>query len=354
MNNDDLSAVEVQRLFSRVLKKPVVFAEKLRGGRNTQVYCLRSEDGGWYAGKRYFRHPTDTRDRLGTEFAALRFLWENGVRSIPKPMAADESVAVAVYEFIQGRRIHPEDISDWHIGRVVDFVATTAYLRDVRGSDQLPRASHAIFSFQGYVDYITTRLKRLQEITRSDAPYQELRRFLKEEFQRRFAEIFWWCREQVGSDAELSREIALWQQTLSPSDFGFHNALLTRDRDIVFLDFEYFGWDDPAKMICDFLLHPAMGLSQSLGKLFFKGVLTVFSRDRGLEKRVQIMYPLAGLAWCLIFLNELLPEHAERRQFCLGKELDLATVQWEQLAKSERMLERIAHEFRDFPYRVQG
>ena len=45
-------------------------------------------------------------------------------------------------------------------------------------------------------------------------------------------------------------------RVLSPSDFGFHNALRRPDGTIVFVDFEYFGWDDPAKMMADAMLHP--------------------------------------------------------------------------------------------------
>ena len=38
---------------------------------------------------------------------------------------------------------------------------------------------------------------------------------------------------------------------ISPSDFGFHNALRTNTGP-VFFDFEFSGWDDPAKTIIDF------------------------------------------------------------------------------------------------------
>ena len=50
-------------------------------------------------------------------------------------------------------------------------------------------------------------------------------------------------------------------QVLSPSDFGFHNAILKESGDLVFLDFEYFGRDDPVKLMADFIWHPGMKLS---------------------------------------------------------------------------------------------
>ena len=64
--------------------------------------------------------------------------------------------------------------------------------------------------------------------------------------------------EHLAAKAPVEAELPVEQRTLSPSDFGFHNALRRPDGRVVFLDLEYFGWDDPAKMISDFLLHPAL------------------------------------------------------------------------------------------------
>jgi len=43
---------------------------------------------------------------------------------------------------------------------------------------------------------------------------------------------------------------------LSPSDFGFHNALVDPSGALSFLDFEYAGRDDPAKPVSDFFCQP--------------------------------------------------------------------------------------------------
>src|SRR5258708_29751946 len=40
--------------------------------------------------------------------------------------------------------------------------------------------------------------------------------------------------------------------------FGFHNALLRPSQELCFLDFEYAGHDDPAKMVGDFFSQPAI------------------------------------------------------------------------------------------------
>src|SRR5439155_21002106 len=97
------------------------------------------------------------------------------------------------------------------------------------------------------------------------APFQELKDFVEGEFAPLLERVIPWSEARLQSGGmSFEKEIAADQRTLSPSDFGFHNALRQADGRIIFLDFEYFGWDDPAKMIADFLLHPAMELSAEL------------------------------------------------------------------------------------------
>ena len=110
-------------------------------------------------------------------------------------------------------------------------------------------------------------------------------------------------------------ELEIGRRTLSPSDFGFHNALRGEDSEITYLDFEYFGWDDPAKMISDFLLHPGMSLEEKWKQRFAKTIFKNFDQDKLLVNRVKLVYPLFGLKWCLILLNEFLPECLQRRGF---------------------------------------
>ena len=102
-------------------------------------------------------------------------------------------------------------------------------------------------------------------------------------------------------------------------------------------------------MISDFLLHPAMDLDESLRQRFIANILGQF-REKGLARRVELVYPLFGLKWCLIFLNEYLPEHLLRRGFASGGRLNKAELQAEQLSKARRMLDKIRRDYEYFPY----
>ena len=82
--------------FSRLLRQSVTSIRRISGGRNSRVYRLTCEDGGVYAAKLYFRHSPDDRDRLEAEYSGLSFLRENGVRCVPRPIAADRSGQLSV------------------------------------------------------------------------------------------------------------------------------------------------------------------------------------------------------------------------------------------------------------------
>ena len=105
------------------------------------------------------------------------------------------------------------------------------------------------------------------------------------------------------------------KQILSPSDFGFHNALLRDNGEICFIDFEYAGWDDPAKMIGDFFSQPAIPVSLKHFDTFISEALGYSKNRHVLAERARLLFPLFQIKWCCIFLNDFLPNAARRRQF---------------------------------------
>ncbi len=110
--------------------------------------------------------------------------------------------------------------------------------------------------------------------------------------------------------AELPQE---WR-SLVPSDFGFHNSLRRNDGSLVFVDFEYFGWDDPVKLTADILLHPggtllpsATGSDSARRRRGFTAMI------RHLRAGCRPICRCSGLRWVLILLNEFIPERWRRR-----------------------------------------
>ncbi len=301
-----------------------------------------------YAVKIYFRHGGDNRDRLGVEFGSLKFLWEHGVRCIPQPVTADRDRGYAVYEYIKGTRISPPTVTAADIDGAVRFLVILKELAFNSDSSAIFPASEAVFSARDLLGYIEQRVARLQVAAER---HQELRQFLDRDFISSFELMTDWCRSYCDScGLPWEAEIRAEERTLSPSDFGFHNALRRSGEEIVFLDFEYFGWDDPAKMLSDFLLHPGMELPEILKQRFLTSILSSFGERKRLKERVKILYPLIGLNWCLRLLNEFLPEELLKRSFARGRRLNKDQLQSQQMIKACNMLRRMKSEYSNFPY----
>jgi hypothetical protein len=312
----------------------VAAATPVRGGGNNRVFKVDS-NAGPFALKVYPLQAEDPRDRLGAEFNGLTFLASHGVSEVPKAIACDRDAGMGLYEWIEGEPIpspHAGDIDD-----AVDFAQKLETLSRDTSADQLSLASEACLSGAGIVAQIERRLDRLREAGESS----DLTDFLENEFQPFFEKEKEVARDgyhQAGWDFE--DDIAQKQRTLSPSDFGFHNTLRRPDGTVVFVDFEYFGWDDPVRLVADFILHPGMGLDKTAITQFTKRALAVFGTDADFRRRLDLLYPLVGLRWCMILLNEFIPERWQRRAFADTTQ-DRADAQATQLKKARRLLDRL-------------
>jgi hypothetical protein len=310
------------------LGRDAVVSAPIGAGRNSRVFRVDLEGSdvpSTVVVKFYRRDPGDRRDRLGTEFESLRFLWENGVRVIPRPIALDRQRYVAMYEYIAGNVPASADVAEADVDASVDFLSALERLRPAPGSQTLAAASEACFSLADVVTSIEGRRGRLRQAPADADDVMCMRGWLEETFDPLMREVQTWCRAAADRDGiGFDHAIGSAARTLSPSDFGFHNTIRRSDGTLAFLDFEYFGWDDPAKTIVDYLLHPGMALGEPLKHRFARRVLDAFAGMPLVAPRARIVYPLFGLKWAMILLNDFLPERAgqaigERRMAQLHK-----------------------------------
>lgn len=285
-----------------------------RGG-NARLYRLTTSDGP-FALKAY-PPPTaaDPRDRQGQEAVMLAFCAQHGL-PVPRPLAQDRQRHLTVMDWIDGTpvtNLTPADIDSW-----LEWLNRLADLAQMPAAATLPIGSEAVFTSEDLLTQITSRLTRLEAIapTRPD-----LAAFLDQTLRPALVR-------------HRPTPAGPFERTVSPSDFGSHNMLRRPDGSLVLLDLEYAGWDDPAKLLCDTLLHPGMGLPADLGQRFRTGFLRRWPDT--VAARVDAYLPLYRLRWALIMLNEFLPERWATRRHAGAADWEAARVR--QLAKAERML----------------
>jgi hypothetical protein len=333
-----------------ILGCPVVDMTWIGGGRNSRVYRVDCQERMHYALKVYFRHNRDPRDRRATEFAAFRFLRERGIHCVPEPLATDADLSASVFSFVDGAAASAAAATAADIDFLADFLVGLHPLCRHADATRLSLASEAVFSLEALVESIAGRQARLEAVRGNAGAYPLLTTFLHRDFRPTFESSALWATEILeGEGLQRTSDLAASARTLSPSDFGFHNALRTADGRLTIVDFEYFGWDDPAKMVSDFLLHPGMAIGDELRGRFLRRVLRGFGRGNALEARVRVAYVLFALKWCMILLNEFVPEHLERRLFA-NPGIWPEDLHREQLDKARQMLARARQAIIVFPY----
>lgn len=300
----DLEAAAV-----RLLGAPLISAVPAAGGGNNRVYRVETRDG-VYAIKFYPRQDADPRDRLNQEFAALELMGANGIDCVPAVHACDAGLSCAAYEWIEGTA--PGDITAGDVDTMAALAETLAGIAADGSAADIQPASASCFSGEDVTVQFADRLARL----RAAADDKALDAFLGDRLVPGFELLAAQARDTyAAAGLDFAGPLAAAARTLSPSDFGFHNARRRADGSLVFLDFEYFGWDDPVKMIADAVWHPGSAMDERSATRFRDIMLTFFAARDGeaLRARFQALSPLFGAVWCLIVLNEFLPERWARR-----------------------------------------
>ena len=113
------------------------------------------------------------------------------------------------------------------------------------------------------------------------------------------------------------------------------------DGSLAFLDFEYFGWDDPVKLVGDAVWHPGSRLDRVGRARLLIGSRDIYADDTEFGLRLAARLPLLGLRWALIVLADFLPERRERRVRS-GSVDSWADVKERQLAKARDFIARTA------------
>jgi hypothetical protein len=317
---------------------PAVFRlEPITGGGNNRVVRVDSAAGPVVL-KAYFRHPDDPRDRLRADFGFSSFAWQVGARALPRPLASDSAAGMAVYEFVAGRKLAPGEVTAAHVAEAASFFHAVNEHRSDSAAADLSEASEACFSIAAHVACVDRRVARLGDIDAASP----LGRKAAEIVGRRIAPAWDRVGDSVLAAAGTGADepLAPVDRCLSPSDFGFHNAILAAEERLRFLDFEYAGHDDPAKMVCDFFCQPAVPVPREHLPVFVSSLAGLWESPSAFRRRCELLLPVYELKWCCIMLNEFLP--ADGRRTFAGAGGDREARRAAQLAKVVAALDRMS------------
>lgn len=307
------------------------------GGANNRVLLV--EDGTIRRVlKAYFHDDRDPRDRFRAEQGLYRVAWECGLRCVPEPFGWDKEQRLGLFSYVEGRKLRADEVTGQHVREALEFVEGLNAARGMAATAELPAASEACFSLGEHLELVARRLTRLGGMVVAADVDAEAISFLRNELEPAWESV------RRGIEAygprNLETTLPFERRCLSPSDFGFHNALLAADGRLRFFDFEYAGWDDPTKLVCDFFCQP----QTPVGRQHWDGFIEALDRSLGwqgaLATRAAALLPAYQIKWCCILLNEFVKTDQARRVFA-QPETDPLERKAAQLAKARHMLERL-------------
>ncbi len=327
---EKLYASLVPRSIEKSEKKPIF--EKIAVGGNAAVFKVVRKNQSDHKLKIY---PVDAKhDRLFSEYLLTQSYLELRETNVPKPVKIDLSLGVGIFEWIEGRRLEKHSTKE-----VVDCLNFIKKLHGHRSNHlfkNAPSASAACLSVADVEKQLTLRLSQFGE-ARSGFP--ELDQFFKEAFEPTMGHRVDKIKKAFPGIAYIT-PYKKEELTLSPSDFGFHNMVKRENGESVFLDFEYFGWDDPVKLISDFSFHPGMNLAEEEVGLWLKGAIEIFGEN--IKVRLESLRPAIGLFWCLILLNDYRSEIWQRRILADPRKIEKkAEILATQLDRAKLLLSKI-------------
>jgi hypothetical protein len=329
---DDMAA----SIAANLAGAPVRRLTQLGGGRNSRVF--RVETALSFFALKLYPAADDGRDRLGVETAVLRWMEAQAITIVPRLIAADHRLGAALLSWVDGDLVYVPGAAD-----VSQACAFLRLLHERRDRSVVPRgqlAAEACLSGVEIERQLRARLAMLLAL-RDTA----LTEFLDGEAAPALAARIARARAELASAGGcFDTQLPDPERSQVPADFGFHNALRRENGQLTFIDFEYFGWDDPAKLIGDLLLHPGTALDDGLRVEIFDTACGIYA-SRNFAARLAALLPMLGLRWALILLNEFFPERWRRRVAAAGPGLAGVYTSWEdakrrQLQAARKMLTR--------------
>lgn len=322
------------------LSEKILTIEAIHRGGNNQLYRINCQDQS-YILKKYFQHPEDLRDRLEAEYSFLNIAIDRAPGHTSTPLAKSEADRAALYEFVEGVPVtHSSDVTPAHIKQAAGFIAKLNCVGSEGGVLRgIASASEACFSIETHISRVDNRLDELTGVPNSDVNNRDFEVFIGKllaRWQTIKAHIIQTC--QCDQLLDFSAELAPCERILSPSDFGFHNALIRNDGSVAFLDFEYAGWDDPAKLIGDFFSQVAIPIDVGYFKVFVETAFSGREDYATLYRRANLLLAVYKIKWCCIVLNVFLVRHLARRKFA-DSEINILEIRQTQLIKANKILQ---------------
>ena len=272
-------------------------------GVNNKVWIVTCKRGKNYALKQY--KPKQKRsdfDRFLAETTFLRHCKCQHINNVPELIYGSSVKRFNLQSWIKGEK--PAELTASDIDQIVHFIKSINRNKECYRSNKFKPAPDSISKKITAADRLQERLLETKKnIQKFDSMITKSSKYWLEKILIRScqAEInsFNKSREEINRH-DINKENII----LSPSDVGLHNTIREQS-ELKFIDFEYSGLDDIAKLTADWIIHPEFSFDKELERHFIEGIdREIVLKDRSWIAKYLSIKKLSILKWCLIVVKQ--------------------------------------------------
>jgi hypothetical protein len=276
---------------------------KLNGGINNPTYLINNKKNS-YVLKKINSNPTSLFDRYVAEKQFLNLTNIISGINTPKLLDSFDTERVLILEYIKPDNI--ENIPNIELNKInecINFIHKINLDKELGKKFITQNASDSYLDITGHIENIDIRIKNFSTYHISEHykdSAEKLFYLLKTKWINLKKEAYIFLDKEKNQNSIDQKYLKI-----SPSDFGFHNIIIKNNVNY-FIDFEFSGWDDPAKLYCDFILQPKFPIPSSFHNLL-KEQLIGIEYISVYENRIYLLYKLLKFKWLTIkytFLNK--------------------------------------------------
>lgn len=286
----------IKKFFNRLNLNNIGRITTIKSGKNNKIYKI-NVDKKIVILKSYFG---EKKLRIKKELQFYRYLNQQKIENVVTPIAFELNKNFLILPYIDGNKIHK--VEDEHIIKISNFINK---INKKKNFKKLNLAVEGIKNRKKYISICHNRIKKLKLVGKRGVINKKLQYFLNKEIIPTFKILKKRLNEKKILD-KFDYKLYKKDMIISPSDFGFHNVI-ERNKKLFFFDFEYSGYDDPVKLVCDFYCQPNQKISLEQKENFKNSIIKKFKNYEKLDYLISQLLPLHYLKWCCIILNEFIP-----------------------------------------------
>ena len=243
-------------------------------------------------------------NRLEHENRFLNFLKACKFENVPQIISTNKKENWLLMSWIEGKKI--TEVNYDLCKEYLSFLVDIQKFRGIPVAKFILPASEAYFHFKGHIKSINHRILLLEEkqqelLNLKEDSFKTLKNFLdKVKSEINYLKLF-----QNDKNIDMDYILPEENRIISQSDVGFHNMLLGKNY-VYFFDFEYAGWDDPAKLFADLLMQPDYNIPIKYLDIFDQYLKDFIFKENYNSDRLMFMLKLIRIKWSLIIMNPIL------------------------------------------------